>query len=219
MDGRRAARPTVVRTGARSPRPGTRWAGRKGSRSMTTVAGTPVVVGVDSSAGAQSAVRMAAREARLRHRPRRDVHAFLLPADGWAATAPGACRDGATAVLATAVNAARRAFSARADRLSLQLPAGSRIRFQGGDDDDCPADGDAPSPRSADGRGAAPGKAGRPHSPAPRALRPFATAYQDGSAGAVPPAMSSSAASSRPSRSRSGQCSGSATTVTVREPA
>ncbi|NES13544.1 MULTISPECIES: universal stress protein [Micromonospora] len=46
---------------------------------MTDRAGAPVVVGVDGSASALAAVRMAAREAAARHRPLRVVNAFLWP--------------------------------------------------------------------------------------------------------------------------------------------
>jgi nucleotide-binding universal stress UspA family protein len=46
---------------------------------MTTVAGAPVVVGVDGSAVSLAAVDLAAREAQLRNRPLRVVHAFIWP--------------------------------------------------------------------------------------------------------------------------------------------
>lgn len=46
---------------------------------MTDRAGAPVVVGVDGSASALDAVRVAAREAAGRHRPLRVVNAFLWP--------------------------------------------------------------------------------------------------------------------------------------------
>ncbi|HEU4423611.1 MAG TPA: universal stress protein, partial [Pilimelia sp.] len=46
---------------------------------MSTVTGAPVVVGVDGSKSALGAVRLAAREARLRGRPLRVVHAFIWP--------------------------------------------------------------------------------------------------------------------------------------------
>ncbi|WP_091656896.1 universal stress protein [Micromonospora auratinigra] len=46
---------------------------------MTDRSGAPVVVGVDGSPSALDAVRVAAREAALRHRPLRVVHAFLWP--------------------------------------------------------------------------------------------------------------------------------------------
>ncbi|MEV0157077.1 universal stress protein [Micromonospora sp. NPDC050686] len=49
---------------------------------MTIRSGAPVVVGVDGSAGALDAVRFAAREAALRHRPLRVVHAFIWPLMG-----------------------------------------------------------------------------------------------------------------------------------------
>ncbi|MGW4499962.1 universal stress protein [Micromonospora sp. NPDC004336] len=46
---------------------------------MTINTGVPVVVGVDGSAAALDAVRMAAREAAQRQRPLRVVHAFIWP--------------------------------------------------------------------------------------------------------------------------------------------
>ncbi|PGH45442.1 Nucleotide-binding universal stress protein, UspA family [Micromonospora sediminicola] len=46
---------------------------------MTDRSGAPVVVGVDGSPSALDAVRLAAREAVLRHRPLRVVNAFLWP--------------------------------------------------------------------------------------------------------------------------------------------
>ncbi|MFC0506212.1 universal stress protein [Micromonospora costi] len=57
---------------------------------MTINTGAPVVVGVDGSAAALDAVRVAAREAGYRHRPLRVVHAFSSPLTAAAAfgTAP-----------------------------------------------------------------------------------------------------------------------------------
>jgi nucleotide-binding universal stress UspA family protein len=81
---------------------------------MTTTAGASVVVGVDSSAGALAAVRVAAREARLRHRRLRIVHAFAWPPVGWAtppgwgALPPDACREQTRFVLTEAARVARR---------------------------------------------------------------------------------------------------------------
>ncbi|MDW3847432.1 universal stress protein [Micromonospora sp. BRA006-A] len=49
---------------------------------MTDRTGAPVVVGVDGSPSALDAVRLAAREAVLRHRPLRVVNAFLWPLVG-----------------------------------------------------------------------------------------------------------------------------------------
>ncbi|ATO12547.1 universal stress protein UspA [Micromonospora sp. WMMA2032] len=46
---------------------------------MTIHSADPVVVGVDGSATALDAVRVAAREAAFRHRPLRVVHAFIWP--------------------------------------------------------------------------------------------------------------------------------------------
>ncbi|WP_229398555.1 universal stress protein, partial [Micromonospora okii] len=46
---------------------------------MTIRSGAPVVVGVDGSASALDAVRVATREAVARHRPLRVVHAFIWP--------------------------------------------------------------------------------------------------------------------------------------------
>ncbi|WBB68395.1 universal stress protein [Micromonospora sp. WMMD812] len=46
---------------------------------MTLKTGAPVVVGVDGSAAALDAVRVAAREAAYRRRPLRIVHAFIWP--------------------------------------------------------------------------------------------------------------------------------------------
>ncbi|MFU8874073.1 universal stress protein [Micromonospora sp. SL4-19] len=46
---------------------------------MTDRSGAPVVVGVDGSASALDAVRVAAREAAIRHRPLRVVYAFQWP--------------------------------------------------------------------------------------------------------------------------------------------
>ncbi|MCZ7438312.1 universal stress protein [Micromonospora sp. WMMC241] len=46
---------------------------------MTDRSGAPVVVGVDGSPSALDAVRLAAREAAIRHRPLRVVNAFLWP--------------------------------------------------------------------------------------------------------------------------------------------
>lgn len=46
---------------------------------MSVIAGFPVVVGVDGSASALEAVRLAAREAMLRRRPLRIVHGFVWP--------------------------------------------------------------------------------------------------------------------------------------------
>ncbi|WBC16588.1 universal stress protein [Micromonospora sp. WMMA1998] len=46
---------------------------------MTIHSADPVVVGVDGSATALDAVRVAAREAAVRHRPLRVVHAFIWP--------------------------------------------------------------------------------------------------------------------------------------------
>jgi nucleotide-binding universal stress UspA family protein len=46
---------------------------------MSTVAGAPVVVGIDGSPRSLDAVMMAATEAALRHRPLRIVHAFIWP--------------------------------------------------------------------------------------------------------------------------------------------
>ncbi|WP_088994744.1 universal stress protein [Micromonospora echinaurantiaca] len=46
---------------------------------MTIESGAPVVVGVDGSAAALDAVRVAAREAEYRQRPLRIVHAFIWP--------------------------------------------------------------------------------------------------------------------------------------------
>jgi len=72
---------------------------------MTTVAGAPVVVGVDGSRRSLDAVETAAAEAALRHRPLRIVHAFGWPALGTPAT-PGlagpslpAFRDQADAIV------------------------------------------------------------------------------------------------------------------------
>ncbi|MEV1147848.1 universal stress protein, partial [Micromonospora sp. NPDC049799] len=49
---------------------------------MTIDTGAPVVVGVDGSAAALDAVRVAAREAAYRQRPLRVVHAFIWPLTG-----------------------------------------------------------------------------------------------------------------------------------------
>ena len=49
---------------------------------MTINTGAPVVVGVDGSAAALDAVRVAAREAEYRQRPLRVVHAFIWPMTG-----------------------------------------------------------------------------------------------------------------------------------------
>ncbi|MER7459354.1 universal stress protein [Micromonospora sp. NPDC126480] len=49
---------------------------------MTINTGAPVVVGVDGSAAALDAVRVAAREAEYRQRPLRVVHAFIWPLTG-----------------------------------------------------------------------------------------------------------------------------------------
>ncbi len=49
---------------------------------MTINTGAPVVVGVDGSAAALDAVRVAAREAEYRRRPLRVVHAFIWPLTG-----------------------------------------------------------------------------------------------------------------------------------------
>ncbi|MEU6078149.1 universal stress protein [Micromonospora sp. NPDC047074] len=49
---------------------------------MTINTGAPVVVGVDGSAAALDAVRVAAREAAARRRPLRVVHAFIWPLTG-----------------------------------------------------------------------------------------------------------------------------------------
>lgn len=57
---------------------------------MTSIAGAPVVVGVDGSPAALSAVRSATREAAYRHRPLRVVHAFVWPYLG---APPGPGRD------------------------------------------------------------------------------------------------------------------------------
>ena len=46
---------------------------------MVSVSGAPVVVGVDGSASALMAVRLAADEAAVRNRPLRVVHAFIWP--------------------------------------------------------------------------------------------------------------------------------------------
>jgi nucleotide-binding universal stress UspA family protein len=46
---------------------------------MSTVAGAPVVVGIDGSPRSLDAVKMAAAEAAMRHRPLRIVHAFIWP--------------------------------------------------------------------------------------------------------------------------------------------
>jgi len=53
---------------------------------MTTVAGAPVVVGVDGSARGLAAVGVAAGEAALRRRGLRIVHAFAWPPPGWSMT-------------------------------------------------------------------------------------------------------------------------------------
>ncbi|MCN0180576.1 universal stress protein [Salinispora arenicola] len=58
---------------------------------MTITAGAPVVVGVDGSAAALDAVRVAVREAEYRQRPLRVVHAFIWPLTGAPLTpVPGA---------------------------------------------------------------------------------------------------------------------------------
>ncbi|WP_018587783.1 universal stress protein [Salinispora arenicola] len=58
---------------------------------MTIKAGAPVVVGVDGSAAALDAVRVAVREAEYRQRPLRVVHAFIWPLTGAPLTpVPGA---------------------------------------------------------------------------------------------------------------------------------
>ncbi len=58
---------------------------------MTSNAGAPVVVGVDGSAAALDAVRVAVREAEYRQRPLRVVHAFIWPLTGTPLTpVPGA---------------------------------------------------------------------------------------------------------------------------------
>ncbi|WP_026274992.1 universal stress protein [Salinispora tropica] len=58
---------------------------------MTSNAGAPVVVGVDGSAAALDAVRVAVREAEYRQRPLRVVHAFIWPLTGAPLTpVPGA---------------------------------------------------------------------------------------------------------------------------------
>lgn len=58
---------------------------------MTIMAGAPVVVGVDGSAAALDAVRVAVREAEYRQRPLRVVHAFIWPLTGAPLTpVPGA---------------------------------------------------------------------------------------------------------------------------------
>ncbi|GIM85389.1 universal stress protein [Salinispora arenicola] len=58
---------------------------------MTINAGAPVVVGVDGSAAALDAVRVAVREAEYRQRPLRVVHAFIWPLTGAPLTpVPGA---------------------------------------------------------------------------------------------------------------------------------
>lgn len=58
---------------------------------MTRNAGAPVVVGVDGSAAALDAVRVAVREAESRQRPLRVVHAFIWPLTGAPLTpVPGA---------------------------------------------------------------------------------------------------------------------------------
>lgn len=58
---------------------------------MTSNAGAPVVVGVDGSAAALDAVRVAVLEAEYRQRPLRVVHAFIWPLTGTPLTpVPGA---------------------------------------------------------------------------------------------------------------------------------
>ncbi|RLP94628.1 universal stress protein [Micromonospora sp. BL4] len=61
---------------------------------MTINSGAPVVVGVDGSAAALDAVRVASREAAYRQRPLRVVHAFIWPLTRAPLTAaPGAPAD------------------------------------------------------------------------------------------------------------------------------
>lgn len=81
---------------------------------MTAAAGAPVVVGVDGSRRSLDAVKAAAAEAVLRHRPLRVVHAFVWPTLGIAAS-PGlagsslqAFRDQAAAILDEALQLAEK---------------------------------------------------------------------------------------------------------------
>ncbi|HEX6497462.1 MAG TPA: universal stress protein [Micromonosporaceae bacterium] len=79
---------------------------------MTSIAGAPVVVGVDGSSSALRAVRAATREAGYRHRPLRVVHAFVWPyLNAPVGPAPGAppgagLRDEADRVVREAVRVA-----------------------------------------------------------------------------------------------------------------
>ncbi|NJP34904.1 universal stress protein [Micromonospora thermarum] len=81
---------------------------------MTINTGAPVVVGVDGSAAALDAVRVAAREAEYRQRPLRVVHAFVWPLTGAPLTpVPGApvtagLRNQADQYVAEAVDEARK---------------------------------------------------------------------------------------------------------------
>ncbi|QGN49284.1 universal stress protein [Micromonospora sp. WMMD558] len=83
---------------------------------MTINTGAPVVVGVDGSAAALDAVRVAAREAEYRQRPLRVVHAFIWPLTGAPLTpVPGApvtagLRNQAERYVAEAVDEARKVF-------------------------------------------------------------------------------------------------------------
>ena len=98
---------------------------------MTTVAGAPVVVGVDGSARSLAAVGVAAGEAALRHRPLRIVHAFAWSPAGWTTT-PGRAlpprlpeREKADAVLAEAAEVASKLLPAVA--ISAEVIAGDAL--------------------------------------------------------------------------------------------
>lgn len=81
---------------------------------MSTETGAPVVVGVDGSPSALAAVRLAAREAALRRRPLRVVHAFIWPqlkvplGPSPAGPPEGGLRNQAEQILAEAVAEATR---------------------------------------------------------------------------------------------------------------
>ncbi|MGS2616805.1 universal stress protein [Micromonospora sp. LZ34] len=92
---------------------------------MTINNSAPVVVGVDGSAAALDAVRVASREAAYRHRPLRVVHAFIWPLTGAPLTpGPGApagagLRNQAERYVAEAV--------AEASRVSPEVPVTGEV--------------------------------------------------------------------------------------------